>query len=113
MINKIFSQQKDDFHNIYNIFGLKFKFKDKKNIIKKCGRNNHVYILFENGFRKEIFYSPFISRLPVVTLALENDLFKDYSSEHLFARLDNYSLNFTTNLFCRLETLRQQVALKN
>lgn len=59
MINKIFSQQKDDFHNIYNIFGLKFKFKDKKNIIKKCGRNNHVYILFENGFRKEIFYSPF------------------------------------------------------
>ena len=61
-----------------------------------------------NVIAERISNNQLISRLPVVTLALKNDLFKDYSSEHLFARLNNYSLNFTTNLFYRLETLRQQ-----
>ncbi len=40
-----------------------------------------------NVIAERISNNQLISRLPVVTLALENDLFKDYSSEHLFARL--------------------------
>lgn len=59
-----------------------------------------------NVIVERILNNRLINRLPVVTLALENDLFKGYSSEHLFANSD--SLNLTTNLFNRLETLRQQ-----
>ena len=61
------------------------------NVVEECISNNQL-----------------ISRLQVVTLALENDLFKDYSSEHLFARIDETAFNLTTNLFNRLETLKRQ-----
>lgn len=56
--------------------------------------------------KEKISNNQLINKLEVVKLAVQNDLFKDYSPNHLFARQDNFTLNLTTNLFYRLETLR-------
>lgn len=58
--------------------------------------------------KEKISNNQLINKLSVVKLAIKNDLFKDYSPEHLFARNDLEALNLTVNLFYRLETLSCQ-----
>ena len=61
-----------------------------------------------NVIKEKFTNNQLINKLPVVQFALENNLFKDYSPNHLFARDDLFVLNLTTNLFYRLETLRKE-----
>ena len=58
MKNKFIIRREEDFHTVYEILGVKFKFRNKNNLIKNYGRNNHVYILHNNKEKQEIFYSP-------------------------------------------------------
>lgn len=61
-----------------------------------------------NVIKEKFTNNQLINKLPVVQFALENNLFKDYSPNHLFARQETIVLNLITNLFNRLETLRQR-----